>query len=63
MFLKISQISQENKPKACNFIKKGIPTWVFSCEICENFINTIFSGTRPMAASESSAIYIDYYLD
>ena len=34
VFLEISQISQE-KPEACNFIKKETLAQVFSCEFCE----------------------------
>ena len=40
VFLKIYQNSQDNTCigtsflKACNFIKKGIPTQVFPCEFC-----------------------------
>ena len=51
LFLKISQCSQKapvsesfyNKAgalKACIFIKKEIPTQVFSCEYCEVFKNS-----------------------
>ena len=39
MFLKISQISQENTG---NFSEKETPTQLFSCEICEIFKNTYF---------------------
>ena len=38
-FLKISHNWQE-KPVACNFIKKEALTQVFSCEFCEFFKNT-----------------------
>ena len=45
VFLKISQISQEN---TCLFFNKvaGLqnPTQMFSCEICEIFKNTYFEG-------------------
>ena len=40
LFLKISQISQENTCVGVSFlssIKKQNPTQVFSCEICKNF--------------------------
>ena len=51
VFLKISQISQENtyfrvsfliKPQVCNFIKKEALTRVFFCEFCEISKNTFF---------------------
>ena len=52
VFLKISQISQEETCardsflirllQACNFIKKEALSQVFSCEICEIFKNTFF---------------------
>ena len=42
VFLEIWQNSPENRPKACNFIRKETVARVFSCEFCEmsksNFI-------------------------
>ena len=35
----------------CNFIKKEIPTQVFSCEFCEIFKNTFFYRTPLVASS------------
>ena len=35
--------------KACIFIKKGIPTQVFSCEYCEIFKNSFLYKTPPVA--------------
>ena len=63
MYLKITQVSQENTcvgvfinkvagQKDRNFNKKDTPTQVFSFEICEIFNNTFFYRTAPMAASE-----------
>ena len=52
VFLKIWQNSQESicvgvnffiKVVGCNFIKKGIPTRLFTCEICEISKNTFFT--------------------
>ena len=63
LFLKISQISQENtwardffliKLQACNFIKKESLTQVFSREFCEISKNTLFYRTPSVTASESS---------
>ena len=61
VFLKISQNAQENtcvevfywncRPEACNFIQKGLPTWVFSCEFCKVFKSTFLYRTTPIAAS------------
>ena len=61
VFLKISQNLQENTcvgvffnkvvRKAFNFIKKEIPTQVFSCEYCEVFKKTYFHWTPLVAAS------------
>ena len=58
MFLKISQISQENtctrvcRAKACNLIKKETLAQVFSCEIYEIFKNTFFREHLQTTASE-----------
>ena len=38
--------------KACNYIKKSLPTKVFSCEICEIFKNTHFEDMRTTASEE-----------
>ena len=38
---------------ACNFIKKEIPTQVFSCEYHKMLENSFFYGTPPVAASEN----------
>ena len=58
VFLKMLENSQGNTcvgvsflPQAWNFMKKETPTHVFSCEFCEIFKNTFFSGTLPVAAS------------
>ena len=56
LFLKISQYCQKNTClgslfknvaglKACIFIKKEIPTQVFSCKYCEIFKNNFFCRT------------------
>ena len=37
--------------KACNFIKKRVKHWVFSCEYCKIFKNSIFYRTLLVAAS------------
>ena len=37
---------------ACNFIKKEMPTQVFSCE-CLKMFEKNFYGTPPVAASEN----------
>ena len=37
--------------EACNFIKKQTLAQVFFCEFCENFKNTFFYRTPPVAAS------------
>ena len=42
---------------ACNFIKKETLAQVFSCEFRENFKNTFFNRTPPVAASESGKIH------
>ena len=60
VFLKISQTSQENtsvgvsfsRPSGLQLYQKETPTQVFSYEICENFRNTFFYETRPVAASD-----------
>ena len=38
---------------ACNFIKKEIPTEVFSCEYHKKFEKSFFYGTPLVAASEN----------
>ena len=63
VFLEISQNSQENtcvrvsfviklQASDCNFIKKEIPTQVFSCEFCKTSKNTFSYRAPPVAASE-----------
>ena len=42
------------KGEACNFIKKGTLTQVFSCEFCEISKETFSNKTPPAAASASS---------
>ena len=62
VFLKILQNSQENtctrvlfliklQAEACNFIKKETLAQVFSCEFCEIFKNTFFTGHLRATAS------------
>ena len=62
MFLKISQNSEENtcarvsfliklQTLAYNFIEKETLTQVFSCEFCEIFKNTFFTGRLRESAS------------
>ena len=62
VFLKISQISQENTTleslfnkveglKVFNFIKKETPPRLFFCEYCEIFRKNFLYGTPPVAAS------------
>ena len=38
---------------ALKFIKKEIPTQVFSCENHKMFVSSFFHGTPPVAASEN----------
>ena len=56
VFLKISQILQENTctrvAEACNFIKKDALAQVLSCEFCETFKNTFFKEQFWTTASE-----------
>ena len=63
MFLEISQNSQENnhagvsfliklQALACSFIKKETLSQVFSCEFCEIYKNTFFTGHLWTTASE-----------
>ena len=40
--------------QVCNFIKKGTPTRVFCCQICEIFKNTYFVEHLQTAAFEDS---------
>ena len=56
LLLEISQNSQENKPEACNFIKKDTLAQVFSCEFCEISKNTFFYRTPLVAASGQKRI-------
>ena len=49
VFLKISQISQENT--CIGDSKKEAPTQLFSCEYCEIFKNTYFQEHLRMTAS------------
>ena len=44
--------SHLRRAQACNFIKKETLAQVFSCQFCENFKNTFFCRTPPVAASE-----------
>ena len=66
MFLKISQISQENTkvagPRPASFIKKETRTQVFSCEICEIFKNTYLEEHIRTAASEPLKLFPKKYL-
>ena len=39
------------RPKACNIIKKEIPTQVFSCEFCKILKNTFVYKTPQVALS------------
>ena len=57
VFLEISQNSQENRPEACNFIKKETLTQVFSSDFCEISKNTFFTEYLWTTAS----IYWNYY--
>ena len=57
VFLKISQNSQ---PKACNFIKKGSLTQVFSCQFCEIFKNTFFTEHLRTIASVYCILHLFY---
>ena len=52
MFLKISQISQENTCVGVSFYEKETPTQVLSCKICEIFKNTCFEEHLRTTASE-----------
>ena len=63
VFLKIPQNSQKNthvgvsfliklQISSSNFIKKEIPTQVFFCEFCENFLRMFFIEYIRPAASE-----------
>ena len=45
MFLKISQNSQENIFAGVYYIKKEIPTQVFSHEFCKSFKKTFLQNT------------------
>ena len=61
MFLKISQNSQENtRPEACNFIKRETLAQVFSCEFCEIFKNTFFTGHLRTTVSASEVFEKEY---
>ena len=44
-----------SQPEACNFIKKGTLTQVFSCEFCEISKNTFFTEHIWATASEKSS--------
>ena len=70
MFLKVSQISQENT-RLEPFFNKAVglllkrdsgETQVFSCEICEFFKNKFFNRTPPVAASEQTQEITVVYL-
>ena len=56
VFLKILQNSQENTGDTCNFIKKETLAQVFSCEFCEIFKNTLFTGHPWTTASGDKLI-------
>ena len=67
VFLKILQNSLENicvgvsfllnlhRVQVCNFIKKETPAQEFSCVFYENYKNSVFYWTSPVAASVSSS--------
>ena len=46
-----SLVNKASGLKTCNFIKKKIPTHVFSYEYCDVFQNSFFYRTPPAAAS------------
>ena len=45
------QTLANHRPEACNFIKKGTLTQVFSSEFCEIYKNTFYYRTPLVAAS------------
>ena len=47
----IPPLALDQRPTACNFIKKETPVQVFSCEFCEIFKNTYFVEHQPRVAS------------
>ena len=51
MFLKISQYSEQNTYIGASFLNK-VASLRLSCEYCENFKNSLFHKTHPVAASE-----------
>ena len=51
-FIETSQNSQENRPQACNFIKKETLTQAFSYELCKTSNNTFF--TEHLATASES---------
>ena len=70
--LEISKNSQENTcvrvsflikllPEACNFIKKEALAQVSSCEFCENFKNTFFYRTSPVACSRVFSVTLHFF--
>ena len=51
MFLEISQNSKENNFRPATLLKKSLWYRCSTCEFCENFKNTFFYGTPPVAIS------------
>ena len=45
--------------KTCNFVKKRLPTPVFSCEYCEIRKNTYFEEHMRTAAFDCSMTYLE----
>ena len=69
VFLKISQISQEDTCVGVSFqqsllqilLKRHSDTGAFPCEICEIFKNTFFYRTPPLAASVKNIYEINQH--
>ena len=62
MFLKILQISQENtrRPGGLQLYQRETPIQMFSCEVCEVFMNNYFEEHLRTTSSNLNLI-INYY--
>ena len=55
-------INSKSSLKGCNFIKKVIPTPMFSCEYFKNFRNSFFYGTPPVSIFTFSQHFFIFFL-
>ena len=45
--------------KACNFIEKGTPTQLFSCEFCYILKNTFFAEHLRVTTSDDASVFFN----